>query len=31
MGMLDLERGRQLLYLSKAQIEALRVSVDDVR
>jgi ornithine cyclodeaminase/alanine dehydrogenase len=31
MGMLELERGRQLLYLSKAQIEALHVSVDDVR
>src|SRR5271157_1660541 len=31
MGMLDLERGRELLYLSKAQIEALHFSVDDVR
>ena len=31
MGMLDLERGRQLLYLSKAQIEALHFSADDVR
>ena len=30
-GMLDLERGRQLLYLSKTQIEALHVSVDHVR
>jgi ornithine cyclodeaminase/alanine dehydrogenase len=31
MVMLNLERGRQLLYLSKAQVEALDFSADDVR
>ena len=29
--MLNLERGRQLLYLSRAEIEGLQVSVDEVR